>query len=167
MNYYTGTHNNDLDPKGRVVIPRAFRKVPKDILDADLFLSPNPVENCVDVYPEPVWEMYVDRIAAADDLEVGESDDLIADLFADADRTKVDGQNRLVLSHALREELGVDGIEETSTLAFVGAGSHFKIYLASDYGKERLQRRERKAELLKKYKSGPNRRLTGAGGDGK
>ncbi len=164
MNYYAGTHTCELDTLGRVVVPKAFRKVPPEILAGELMLSPGLDGGVVEVYPLPEWEAYVERITGAENLTVGDRDELVEVLFADADRTKIDKQNRLVLSHALRTELGIDGADENVTLAFVGAGTHFKVYVATDYEQERDDRRARRNELLKKYRSGPNR--GGHGGEG-
>ncbi|GBE31014.1 MAG TPA: hypothetical protein ENH10_01070 [Bacteroidetes bacterium] len=162
MNYYTGKHKCDLDIKGRAVIPSAFRKVPPEILAGDLILSPSVEEDlCVEVYPEPEWESFIARIAGAENLGLGESRQLLAGLFGDADRTKVDRQNRLAISHPLREVLGVDGADENVTLLFVGAGSYFKIYLADDYAEQLEYRSEEKRGLMRKYLSGPSRPQNG------
>ncbi len=164
MNYYAGTHTCDLDTKGRAVVPSAFRKVPDEIRWGEVILSPSAeVAGCVEVYPEPEWEAFVQRVAGAENLGIGESRELLAEMFGDADRTKIDKQNRLVLSHALRDVLGVDGADENVTLSFVGAGSYFKIYVTAEYEKDAETRRQRKLDLMKKFMAGPNRPQGGSG----
>lgn len=158
LNTYIGEHTNEMDSKGRVVLPSSFRKVPDELRDAPVFLSPNPLDGCVDAYPEPVWNAYIDRIETDETLEMGEADELIADLFADAVKTRVDKQNRLIL-HEMRAGLKIEEANGNVPLVFVGAGSYYRIYTADAYETVRAERARRKLERMKKLKSGPNRRL--------
>jgi transcriptional regulator MraZ len=164
VNYYAGTHTCDLDTKGRAIVPSSFRKVPDEIRWGEVILSPSMEQKgCIEVYPKPEWETFVERVASAENMGIGESRELLAEMFGDADRTKIDKQHRLVLSHALRDVLGVDGADENVTLAFVGAGSYFKIYVSAEYEKQVEARRQRKQELMKKFMAGPNRPSSGNG----
>ncbi|MBS1261825.1 MAG: Transcriptional regulator MraZ [Calditrichaeota bacterium] len=159
MNPYTGTHFAEKDTKGRVVVPKAFRHVPKLLRDATLMLSPSPSEQrCVEVYPEPVWEARIRRVLQAQDMTKGEVKRLVELLMASVQPAKIDQQNRLALPQSVRAKLGISTDEDHDNvrLAFVGAGTYFKIQLAREIKEQERARERELAELMGKFESGVN-----------
>lgn len=123
MSHFLGTHQNRLDAKGRVSIPAAFRAHLRDDAGvASVILRPSHKHNCIEGWPEPVFQTLA---APLDGLEMfsEDQDDLITALYADATRVEADKEGRIVLPESLVQHAGL-----TDAVAFLGMRHTFQIW---------------------------------------
>lgn len=57
-----GTFDVKIDNKGRILLPSSLRKQIHDYLPEGFILKKNVFENCIDVYPMPVWRKIMEKI---------------------------------------------------------------------------------------------------------
>ncbi len=123
MSQFLGTHQNRLDPKGRVSVPAAFRTALKSHAGANgLILRPSHKHPCVEAWPEPVFEALGKPLNELD-LFSEDHDDMAWMLYGQACRIEADKDGRVVLPEALvaHARLG-------ETVVFMGLGRIFQIW---------------------------------------
>ena len=59
---FIGTTETKVDPKGRTVIPVAFRRVLKEHGEERVVLRKDDFQPCLVIYPESVWSALVDTV---------------------------------------------------------------------------------------------------------
>jgi len=105
-----GKYTNTLDPKGRVIIPAAFRY---DL--GDRFILAKGIEKCLNIYPENEWIDFVQKLQEAMPTSVKENRKAIRFFSANATECELDKQGRILIPGKLREYALLD-----KELLFVG-----------------------------------------------
>lgn len=98
-----GTYTNTLDPKGRVIIPAAFRC---DLRER--FILTKGVDECLYIYPLNEWESLVERLRT--NLPSSKKGNRNAKKFfsANAIECEVDKQGRILIPQNLRKYASLD-----------------------------------------------------------
>ena len=99
---FLGSHNHNLDTKGRVAVPARFR----DELASGLVLT-RGFDRCIALYPMTAWESLAARI---EELSFADADvrQFRRMVFSEAVDVQLDGQGRILIPAALRSFAGID-----------------------------------------------------------
>jgi len=101
MYRFRGSHNLNLDSKGRIAIPSRFRESLSEGCDGELTVSYNPFDGCLGVYPLPVWEECERSMEQAEVTpEIREMHRLIQFHTHDVE---MDANGRILIPQTLRE----------------------------------------------------------------
>ncbi len=123
MSQFLGTHQNRLDPKGRVSVPAPFRASLKDQPGgAALILRPSHKHPCIEAWPESAFEALSKPLQGLD-LFSADHDDMAYTLYGDACRIVADKDGRVTLP----EEL-VSHAKLGEAVVFIGLGRIFQIW---------------------------------------
>jgi transcriptional regulator MraZ len=132
LSNFTQTHHLALDSKGRLVIPATFRKeAAPEILLGDFYISPEK-DGYLTVRPDPEWSDFISFVKRSK-VTTAKKKSYLKYLNALSQKTKIDGQNRLVLSPQMRKALGIKKDEGRVELIVVGAGDYFEILKLEDF----------------------------------
>ena len=144
---FAGLFRHNLDDKGRLTIPSAWR--PKEIdSDENLFLALPTPDGYVTVYPPKMIAQLEERIAQ---ISLGDSEGqaAIEELMSMAHSFSCDKQGRINLNEAL-----VDHARIKKATVLLGKVSTFSIYSEEVYeslrGKKSISR-ETQAEVFKRF----------------
>ena len=156
MDRFVSTFTNKIDGKGRVSIPATFRAV----LGRDAYSgSEGGGVYCYPSLDAPALDAGGERLAQKiDGLLSGlpdysdERDQLSVALYSDVQVLNIDGDGRIVLPPALRQQAGI-----TTEATFVGMGDKFQIWEPKAFDAYRARARDKVQE---------HRRLFGARADG-
>ena len=136
---FSGNFSHTLDPKGRVIIPAAYR----DALGEQFTIGLNSQFAAVALYPQTKWESINQELG-----KIPESDSrgtryvrlIVGNSFAGCE---LDGQGRVLLPAALRQKVGMN-----KNIRFVGMGQYFEIWDEERYLRECEAAEEGIDELL-------------------
>lgn len=119
---FKGLTKLSVDAKGRVAVPKAHRDVLEENGQVELVVTADPSNNCLNVYPKPVWEEVEEELLAAPNsspimrhyqrLFIGYATDV-----------ELDGTGRMLLSSELREYAAID-----RKAVLVGQGKKFELW---------------------------------------
>ncbi len=146
---FLGSHTNKIDKKGRIATPAEFRKA----LDTDSFNGfvcvPSLTGPYLDCGGLDLLVRFQAMIDALDPYDP-DRDDLEIAIMGRARKLSFDGDGRAILPQILRDHAGVE--DEAS---FVGRGSYFQIWKASDVKERFAQAQVRASERRFVLKSQP------------
>ncbi len=142
MTRFLGTHTNRLDAKGRVSIPAPFRAALRNEAGggASLVLRPSHTHDCIEGWPESVFNALAEPLAEIDVFS-GTHDDMSTALYADAYPMETDKEGRIVLPDNLVAHANL-----SDTVVFMGLGKTFQIWEPAAAEKRRAEARERARE---------------------
>ncbi len=116
---FSGNYTHNIDPKGRVTIPAAYREALGDGFTIGL----NNEFNAIALYPVEKWQDIGARLDRIPDSDVrGMAYVRLIKAFSFTDQ-KLDGQGRVLLPVALRQKAGMD-----KAIRFVGVGRYLEIW---------------------------------------
>ncbi len=118
-----GKYTNTLDPKGRVIIPAAFRYDLKE-----KFILTKGIEQCLYIYPEEEWTLLVERLKKAMPSSKQGNRKALRFFSSNASECEADKQGRILVPQHLREYAILD-----KDLLFVGGLNKVEIWSPSLY----------------------------------
>jgi MraZ protein len=123
MQNFVGTFQNRLDAKGRVSIPAQFRALLRqENGTANLILRPSHLHDCIEAWPERVFNELSKPDDKVDPL-TQDHDDRMVSLYAGAFQIEADKEGRIVLPADL-----VEFAHLVDTVTFMGLGRTFQIW---------------------------------------
>ncbi len=129
---FQGEFGNNMDDKGRVSIPAAFREVLKNChAENQLIITRTPHFRCLVAYPKREWNRLQKRISSTPPSESLRAYKHI--VYSSAQEFMPDRQGRVLLSPALRDYASL-----SRNVQFVGDGETFQIWDKSGWD-ERLE----------------------------
>ena len=133
---FLGNIEAKADSKGRLFVPALYRKSLEKSGEASLIMKVDPINKCVKLYPESIWEKMDAEFTA--NLNLWDQKDLALyrQFTASVEPVELDASGRVLIAKRYLDLIGV----ETDAL-FVGIGSYFEIwnkdnFEASLYGVE-------------------------------
>jgi len=119
---FRGVSNCNVDAKGRFAMPTKYRETFTDTADGKCVITIDTEDDCLLLYPLPVWEEIEAKLEALPSLnrKVRRIQRL---LIGHASEIEIDAQGRVLLPPILRQFAGVD-----KKLVLVGQGKKFELW---------------------------------------
>lgn len=136
---FSGTYSHNIDPKGRVTIPSAYR----EDLGGNFTLGLNNQFTALALYPEEEWRRIsenLNRIPVSDARGMAYVRLVKAYSYTNQN---LDGQGRVLLPARLREKLGLE-----KAICFVGVGRMLEIWDEAKFDAFCLQSEENFGDLM-------------------
>ncbi len=130
---FLGEYQHTLDPKGRVILPSAFR----DELSEGLVMTVG-LDHCLAVHPRSDWERVVENLRALRTTDSRERR-FARMMLANAHAESLDRQGRVTIPARLRQYAGL-----TKEVAVVGNDSRVELW---DYARWEAYRDEAMADF--------------------
>ena len=120
---FQGEYRNNMDGKGRVNIPAAFREALRTHYADECIIVTRDYDGCLCAYPPKEWERSV--LASVRRLDINDKYRRAYERFvvSPAVNCLPDKQGRILLPTTLREHAELD-----KTVLFAGGASHFEIW---------------------------------------
>ena len=116
---FSGNYTHNIDPKGRVTIPSAYREA----LGDDFTIGMNNEFKAIALYPAEKWRDMNEKLNAIPDSDViGTAYVRLIRAFSFAHQS-LDGQGRVLLPAVLREKACMD-----KAIRFAGMGRYLEIW---------------------------------------
>ena len=116
---FSGNYTHNIDPKGRVTIPAAYREA----LGFNFTIGMNNDFTAIALYPEEKWQDMSDKLDRIPDTDVrGRAYVRLIQAFSFPNQS-LDGQGRVLLPQVLRQKAGMD-----KAIRFSGMGSILEIW---------------------------------------
>lgn len=122
LSVFQGSHNINMDAKGRIAVPAKHRDALSSICDGRIVMTAHTQDRCVLVYPEKEWEEILPKIEA---LPTFNRAALRAQrlLIGYATALELDGNGRVLVPPTLREYAGLE-----KKLMLIGLGKKFELW---------------------------------------
>ena len=136
---FSGNFAHNIDPKGRVTIPAAYR----DALADGFTIGLNNQFAAIALYPKARWEEkceQLSRIPESDIMGMRYVRLITGNSFSDCE---LDGQGRVLLPATIRQKAGLD-----KAIRFVGMGQYLEIWDEGRYAAECEHSEENIDDLL-------------------
>lgn len=114
---FYGEFQHTLDPKGRMIIPAAYREELKG-----KFMIAKGLEQCLFIFSMPQWNSLVDKLQTLP-LSNTSARDFNRYFFSSAAECEMDGQSRILISPGLRKYAGLE-----KDIAIIGVGSRVEVW---------------------------------------
>ena len=116
---FSGNYAHNIDPKGRVTIPAAYREA----LGERFTIGLNNDFSAIALYPVEKWQDMSERLDRIPDSDVrGMAYVRLIKAFSFTEQ-QLDGQGRVLLPQALRKKAGME-----KAIRFVGVGRYLEIW---------------------------------------
>jgi len=116
---FSGNYTHNIDPKGRVTIPAAYREA----LGERFTIGLNNDFSAIALYPVEKWQDMSERLNRIPDSDVrGMAYVRLIKAFSFTEQ-QLDGQGRVLLPAALRKKAGME-----KAIRFVGVGRYLEIW---------------------------------------
>lgn len=136
---FSGNFAHNIDPKGRVTIPAAYREA----LSGGFTIGLNNQFAAIALYPKEKWEEKCEQLSRIPESDIKGTRYvrlITGNSFSDCE---LDGQGRVLLPVTLRQKAGLD-----KSIRFVGMGQYLEIWDESRYVAENEQDEENVDDLL-------------------
>jgi len=100
---FTGTYNNSIDEKNRMIIPSKYR----DGLGLRCVLTKGLDKGCLYIFPMQEWESFTDVLSELPAFDVN-SRNLMRHFYANAAECDIDKQGRIIIPQDLREYANIE-----------------------------------------------------------
>ena len=121
---FSGNFAHNIDPKGRVTIPAAYREA----LSGGFTIGLNNQFAAIALYPKEKWEEKCEQLSRIPESDIKGTRYvrlITGNSFSDCE---LDGQGRVLLPATLRQKAGLD-----KAIRFVGMGQYLEIWDESRY----------------------------------
>lgn len=104
---FRGQYEHQLDPKGRLALPAAFRRVLAQTHESTLIVTAHPSSPCLVAYPVAEWEQFELRLSELPQFD--QSVMLLRRLYiGSAMDCPIDRQGRVLIPPVLRNHAGLE-----------------------------------------------------------
>jgi MraZ protein len=132
---FSGHSRHSIDEKGRVAIPKSFRKVlPSESIGRFKLCVGH--DNTIEIHPLPEWKRLEMATLADLDRDVHEDRERLEAKLWFSEDAEMDQANRILIPRYL---LNYAGLESNSECVFTGMGRYFALLSAAKFD-ERMQR---------------------------
>jgi MraZ protein len=114
---FYGEFQHTIDPKGRVIVPAAFR----DELDMR-FMIAKGLEGCLFIFSMPKWNSLVEKLETLP-LSNTKARDFSRFFFSSAAQCQMDGHSRILIPQDLRSHAQLD-----KEISIVGVGNRVEVW---------------------------------------
>jgi MraZ protein len=104
---FKGKYYNAVDPKGRVMIPAAFRSILTSNYSTQMVITLSAFDDCLHLYPIPEWERYEEKIRSLP-KSLDSVQYVMRREVASAHDCEIDRQGRVLIPASLREDASID-----------------------------------------------------------
>jgi MraZ protein len=130
MPTFLGDYVCKLDPKGRVLLPSAFKRQMPASADSTFVVKKDIYEKCLVVYTMDEWQRQNDIITASLNPYNKEHNLFLRNFFKGTAEVELDASNRLLIPRRLLDEAGID-----KEVVMAGQGSKIEIWSKDQYDK--------------------------------
>ena len=123
---FSGNFEAKLDAKNRVFIPAGFRRLLQSSLqqeDCLLYLRKDIFQDCIVLYPEPVWEAELTQLRSRLNKYDPEQQDVYRQFMLEAECVEMSANGRVLLPKRLLAMVGID-----SEVCFLGVDDTIEIW---------------------------------------
>lgn len=120
---FLGNIDAKLDVKGRVFVPATFRKLLQQSGETDLILRKDIFQNCLILYPIPVWDEEVSRLRSCLNRWGKQQQHIFRQFLLDAERLEMDASGRILLPKRYQEMICIE-----SEVRFLGVDNTIEIW---------------------------------------
>lgn len=120
---FTSEYEAKLDAKSRVFVPSVYRKILLACEQQTLYLRKDIFEDCIVVYPKPVWEEQVKFLESR--LDKGDRLDMMVyrRFNNETPKVEIDQSGRILIPKTLIDATGIE-----SDVVFKGVYNYFEIW---------------------------------------
>lgn len=159
MSLFLSTFVNKIDKKGRVSVPAQFRAALAKEDFGGVVAYASFINECVEACGMSRMEKLYDSIDSMDPYSE-ERDAFAAAILGNSVQMAFDGEGRIMLPEALREEAGL-----TDKAVFVGKGRTFEIWNEEKFNAYAAAAKEKAKQARGALRFGPEQKTTPAQGE--
>ncbi|MCI7575626.1 MAG: cell division/cell wall cluster transcriptional repressor MraZ [Bacteroidales bacterium] len=145
MSTFIGNIAIKADEKGRVFIPASYRKILVEIGSERIVMRRDTDNECLILYPEPVWNKKVEELSQTLDEWNPEDQMILMQFVSDAEYLEFDNQGRVLL-----QKRNLQSINAGSELLIVGMMNRFAIWDKETFAQKKVDQKSFAALLRKK-----------------
>ena len=160
---FDGNYSLTLDAKGRLSVPKKFRRSLEERSGPRVVVTVDPYEGCLVVYPIAEWKEVEGRLKV--DGNAGEADRVKAQwmqrfVIGNAQHCDMDSQGRLLIAPELRKRVGLgreDGEkkDESRQVRAVGMDGKFEVWVESVWERRSREFLDWNRKLVSDVMKGP------------
>ncbi|MFV0470968.1 MAG: division/cell wall cluster transcriptional repressor MraZ [Paludibacteraceae bacterium] len=148
MSTFIGKYEAKADTKGRIFIPSVYRKLLPEGGRERVVLREDPDNDCLVIYPEPVWNKKVETLQSTLDEWNPDDQMLLIQFVADAEWLDIDSQGRILIPKKTLELISLGNNE----VLFVGMMDRFTLWGKQYYEQNKLSSAQFAEKLKDKMK---------------
>lgn len=142
---FYGKYYYTIDPKGRLIIPAAFREIISAIYGLKVYVTNAAFDNCLHVYPLEEWQKLQDRVKQLPKMDEAVRFFMYR-VIASAQECEIDRQGRILIPSSLRADAKLN-----ADVAVVGQIDRIDIWDRSEWNNvadpSKVNRREFEGRL--------------------
>lgn len=127
MSGFSGKHYNNLDPKGRLIVPAPFREILSSNHSSKLIITNEVFDRCLCAYPADEWKKLIDKVN-----QLPQTSDAVKyymrRVIGSAVECEIDKQGRVLISSALRTDAGLN-----SEAVIIGLGTRIEVWDKNEF----------------------------------
>ena len=147
MATFIGNIEGKVDEKGRIFVPATYRKILAEWESKRIVMRRDTDNECLIMYPEPVWDEKVSVLRNALDEWDPEDQIILMQFMSDAEFLEPDNQGRVLLQKKNLEMIGAK-----QDLLFVGMLDRFAIWNPEVFAEKKMDLHELATRIRVKVK---------------